>query len=122
MVRLSGPESFLYGAITVTTFIVTGKDTILTADNRRTQITFAIRINHSLTVNNFPRFGTQFLPDYGKDFLKLFHFFQFYRCSGITFYATFSLTGIQIAEKFLTQDVKTHHYIIYLYHILFVIG
>ena len=62
-------------------------------------------------------FWRQIIPNNRKNFFQLFHFFKFYRSTGITFNTTFTFTSIEIANELFAQYIETYYYVVYLNHL-----
>jgi hypothetical protein len=115
-VGLTGTEGFLDGAVAATALVVASEDTIFVVDDGGHQIALAIGIDYALTVDNGTRLGAQFVPNDGKHFFQLFHFFQLNGRSRIAFNTTLPFAGIQVAKELLAKHIETHYYVAYLYH------
>ena len=115
-VCFSSPICFLDGAITIPLFIVTSKYTVFAIHNGGHQITVPIGIYHALLIYYRTSFGRQFIPNNRKHLFQFLHLFQFYRSPGITFNATLTFTGIQVAHKLLAKHIQAHNNVVYLNH------
>jgi len=98
--------SFLQSTAATTFLVITSKDAILSAYDRRHQIAFLVDTGYALPIDNGTSFPREVIPDNGQGVFDFQHFLRFQRSSGIAFDATGSPANIQVAEKFLPENIQ----------------
>ena len=108
---------FFNSAVATSLLIITSKDTVFIINNRGHQISFLIRIYHSLLFYYRAGFGCQLIPNNRQHFFQFLHFLQLYRRPCISLNATFTFTSVQITKELFPKHIQRHNYIINLYHL-----
>ena len=82
-----------------TSILITGEDTVLTANNTRHQFTFFIGISNALLVDDRLTRGRQITPNSIENILYLHCLIQSYRCTSISFNTALTMTFIKVAAE-----------------------
>ena len=82
-----------------TTILITGEDTVLTANDTRHQFAFFIGISNALLVDDRLTRGRQITPNCIKDILYLHCLVQGHRCTSISFNTALTMTLIEVTAK-----------------------
>src|SRR5574344_434338 len=99
-----------------TSVVVTSKHAVFSAHNTRHQVAIGIAVSHPLTVDYGLCRCRKVFPNGIETVLNSHHFIGTDRCTGITFHATDTLTGIEVSTKTLCQYVRRHQYAVNIYN------
>ena len=85
--------------------IIIGKDAILTPDDTRHEITFLIRIGHSLLIDYSLSRGREIAPNRIQALFDLSDFLHRYWGASIALHTTFTLANTEVTTELLRQDL-----------------
>ena len=97
--RTAFPEGLVRGTITAAVCTIAGEHAVLTIDNAGHEVAFAVRISHTLCVNETLRLGTQVGPYFIEHPFKLDHFIQVQGGTAVAFHAALALACIKVAAE-----------------------
>lgn len=105
---------FLDGAKAFPVRAIAGESAVAPVDNRCHEVTLLINVCHTVFFHLTESRRYHIFLYLGQHFLDAFHLFGGNRCSGVTFDAALSETGVKVAAEKLLGKIKRDQYILYL--------